>query len=194
MLSGLVLRESDRLSTLLTEFLDFTRVRVTRSAPLDLVAVAEQGIALARRHPDCPAVAAISLEAPVRPLPVEGDEDLLHRVVFNLVLNAVQAARSGPRVTVVVAAADPASLPPAVAIDSPRLLRVRDEGPGVPADLMPRLFEPFVTGRPGGTGLGLAIVQRAVQAHRGVIFCDSASGGTTFSIYIPARFNSEESV
>jgi signal transduction histidine kinase len=80
-------------------------------------------------------------------------------------------------------------------MDAPRLLRIRDQGPGVPPDLLARIFEPFVTGRPGGTGLGLAIVQRAVQAHRGMIFCDSVRGqGTTFTIYVPARFSSEEAV
>jgi two-component system sensor histidine kinase PilS (NtrC family) len=194
-LSGLVMRESDRLSRLLTEFMDFTRVRVTRSEPMDLVAVAEAGIRLARQHPDCPASAQIDLEAAQRPVGVEGDEDLLHRVVFNLVLNAVQAAPANPRVTVEVTASDPASLPAGMMVEAPRLLRVHDAGPGVAESIMPRLFEPFVTGRPGGTGLGLAIVQRAVQAHRGAIFCDSRrGGGTTFTIYIPARFRAEEAV
>jgi two-component system sensor histidine kinase PilS (NtrC family) len=194
-LGGLVLRESDRLATLLTEFMDFSRVRMTRSEPIDLVSVAETGIALARRHPDCPAAAEIRLDAAARPVPIEGDEDLLHRVVFNLVLNAVQAAPETPRVTVEVAAAALTALPPGVTIDAPRVLRVRDAGPGVHPDVLPRLFEPFVTGRSGGTGLGLAIVQRAVQAHRGIILCDSVVGaGTTFTIYIPARFGAEESV
>jgi signal transduction histidine kinase len=78
-------------------------------------------------------------------------------------------------------------------MESPRLLRVSDRGPGVSAEILPKLFEPFVTGRPGGTGLGLAIVQRAVQAHRGLIFCDTARGqGTTFSVFLPARFSAEE--
>ncbi len=187
-LAGLIVRESDRLSGLLTEFLDFSRVRVTRSVRLDLVAVAEHGIRLARRHPDCAADADIALEAAERPVFVEGDEDLLHRVVFNLVLNAVQAAPGEARVRVGVAAADAADLPGEVAMDSPRLLRVSDDGPGVAPEILPRLFEPFVTGRPEGTGLGLAIVQRAVQAHRGLIFCDSARGRTVFSVYLPARF------
>jgi two-component system sensor histidine kinase PilS (NtrC family) len=192
-LGGLIVRESDRLSRLLTEFLDFTRVRVTSSAPLDLVSVAEGGIRLARQHPDCPSSAAIDLEAAERPITVEGDEDLLHRVVFNLVLNAVQVQPERARVTVEVAIADPFTLPAGLSLDSPRVLRVRDQGPGVASDVLPRLFEPFVTGRPGGTGLGLPIVQRAVQAHRGAIFCDSVRGrGTTFTIYIPARFSREE--
>ena len=191
-LAGLVLRESDRLARLLTEFMDFTRVRVTQSAPLDLVAVAEAGIRLARQHPDAPADARITLAAPERPVPIEGDEDLLHRVVFNLVLNALQAA-PGSAVSVEVASAAGGALPLGVVIEAPRLLRVRDTGPGVAAHVLPRLFEPFVTGRVGGTGLGLAIVQRAVQAHRGVILCDSRAGeGTTFTIFVPAHFSAEE--
>jgi len=193
LLSGLVLRESDRLSRLLTEFLDFTRVRLTRSEPLDLVAVAEAGIRLARQHPDCPPGAQITLTAKTRPLSMEGDEDLLHRVVFNLVLNAVQIVPPGTSVEVEVGLATPGQVPGSVSMDGARLLRVCDKGPGVAADIMPRLFEPFVTGRPGGTGLGLAIVQRAVQAHRGLIFCDSEPGrGTTFTILIPPRFSAEE--
>jgi len=192
-LSGLVMRESDRLSRLLTEFLDFSRVRVTSPTPLDLVAVAEAGIGLVRQHPDCPVAATIELDAPVRPVPVEADEDLLHRVVFNLVLNAVQASPGKAHVTVSVCAIEPQQMPPGTAIDAPRMLRVRDYGPGVSPEILPRLFEPFATGRPGGTGLGLPIVQRAVQAHRGMIFCDSEPGkGTTFTTYMPARFSPEE--
>jgi len=193
-LGSLVMKESDRLSRLLTEFLDFTRVRVTSSARLDLVAVAEQGIRLARQHPDCPAAASITLEAKVRPVIMDGDEDLLHRVVFNLVLNAVQASPGSAKVTVEVGVPEEGTVPAGARIEAPRLLRVRDEGPGVGEDIMPRLFEPFVTGRPGGTGLGLAIVQRAVQAHRGVIFCDSTAGqGTVFTIFVPSRTNGEDS-
>lgn len=194
-LAGLVIRESDRLSRLLTEFLDFSRVRVTISTALDLVDVAEAGIRLARQHPDSPSTATITLVAPIRPVAVEGDEDLLHRVVFNLVLNALQASQAPAQVTVDVSVADPSHVPPGATIEAPVMLRVRDRGPGVSPDILPRLFEPFATGRPGGTGLGLPIVQRAVQAHRGMIFCDSVPGeGTTFTIYIPARFSAEEAV
>jgi two-component system, NtrC family, sensor histidine kinase PilS len=194
-LAGLIVRETDRLASLLTEFLDFSRVRVTRSTRLDLVAVAEHGIRLAQQHPDCSGDATIILEAAERPVLVEGDEDLLHRVVFNLVLNAVQAAGKGGRadVRVRVGPASGAELPAGVVMEAPQVLKVSDAGPGVPADVLPRLFEPFVTGRPGGTGLGLAIVQRAVQAHRGLILCDTVTGrGTTFSVFLPARFVAEE--
>jgi signal transduction histidine kinase len=72
------------------------------------------------------------------------------------------------------------------------LLRVHDNGPGIPSDLRDRLFEPFVSGRPGGSGLGLAIVQRAVQAHRGFVFADSLPGaGATVSVVLPTNDTSE---
>src|SRR3989454_540965 len=97
-LTSLIVRESDRLSRLLSEFLDFSRVRVTECRPLDLHQVAGAAIRLVREHPDCPADARIELLG--GPTPMEGDEDLLHRVVSNLVLNAVQAAGKEARVTV----------------------------------------------------------------------------------------------
>ena len=82
---------------------------------------------------------------------------------------------------------------PAARVERPVKLEVRDNGPGIPEAVRERLFEPFVTGRPGGTGLGLAIVQRAVAAHRGVVLVDTAPGaGTTFTIFLPATWNREE--
>ena len=124
---------------------------------------------------------------------MEGDEDLLHRVVSNLVLNAVQAAGTGARVHVVTARPAPEELPTGIAVENPVTLRVSDNGPGIPDAVRERLFEPFVTGRAGGTGLGLAIVQRAVAAHRGMVLVDSAAGrGTTFTVYFPAARRKEE--
>src|SRR5882672_8411346 len=190
-LANLIVRESDRLSRLLSEFLDFSRVRVTECRPMDLHSVAEAAIRLVRQHPDCVAGVKISLDG--GPTPMEGDEDLLHRVVSNLVLNAVQAAGSLATVKVRTGLAAADELPGGAGIDNPVALRVSDNGPGIPADLQSRLFEPFVTGRVGGTGLGLAIVQRAVEAHRGLVLVDTkAGGGTTFTVYFPAARRKEE--
>jgi two-component system sensor histidine kinase PilS (NtrC family) len=185
-LAELVLRESDRLTRLLTEFLDFSRVRVSRRQRLDLSHVARSAVDVVRKHPDCPPDAVIELRAD--PTPLEGDEDLLHRIAVNLVLNAVQASRGqAARVTVEVRELEATEHPPGVPDGPAALLRVVDAGSGIPPDLRDRLFEPFVSGRRGGSGLGLAIVQRAVQAHRGVVFVDSAPGaGTTFHVVLPS--------
>jgi two-component system sensor histidine kinase PilS (NtrC family) len=190
-LTSLIVRESDRLARLLSEFLDFSRVRVTECRPLDLHNVAAAAIRLVREHPDCPADAIIELLGGATPM--EGDEDLLHRVVSNLVLNAVQAAGPGARVSVRTGRPAPHELPGGSGIEQPVALAVSDNGPGIPENLRARLFEPFVTGRVGGTGLGLAIVQRAVEAHRGLVLVDSPPGkGTTFTVYFPAARRKEE--
>jgi two-component system, NtrC family, sensor histidine kinase PilS len=190
-LTSLVVRESDRLARLLSEFLDFSRVRATECRPLDLRVVAAAAIRLVREHPDCPEDAVIELKGD--PTPMEGDEDLLHRVVSNLVLNAVQATGKGARVEVRTGRAESRPLPGGSGIENPVSLAVSDNGPGIPEGLRARLFEPFVTGRVGGTGLGLAIVQRAVDAHRGLVLVDTTPGqGTTFTVYFPAARRKEE--
>jgi two-component system sensor histidine kinase PilS (NtrC family) len=190
-LGGLIMRESDRLSRLLTDFLDFARVRVTRIAPVDLGAVAEGAAALARAHPDRRPSVTVRCAAPAG-LVVEGDEDLLHRAVFNLVLNAVQATGDGGEVRVELAAAEADALSDGFLFDHGAVaLRVSDSGPGIPPDMRDRLFDPFTTTKPGGSGLGLAVVQRAVEAHRGFVLLDSGDAGTRFTVLLPTRQDEE---
>ena len=175
----------------MSEFLDFSRVRVTECRPVDLREVAGAAIRLVREHPDYPADAVIELAG--SPTLMEGDEDLLHRVVSNLVLNAVQATGPGARITVRTGRASPGVVLDRAGIENPVSLQVTDNGPGIPDNVRTRLFEPFVTGRVGGTGLGLAIVQRAVDAHKGLVLVDTAVGrGTTFTVIFPAARRKEE--
>jgi two-component system sensor histidine kinase PilS (NtrC family) len=190
-LAGLIVRESDRLSRLLSEFLDFARVRATQFVPLDLHAVVTAVVRLIKAHPDCRPDAAITVEGGRTIL--EGDEDLLHRVVANLVLNAVQSARGPIRISVSVASVQGTDIPHGTNIDNAVRLQVRDTGPGIPEEIRDRLFDPFVSGRTGGSGLGLAIVQRAVEAHRGLVLVDSAPGtGTAFTIFLPIKTIAED--
>jgi two-component system, NtrC family, sensor histidine kinase PilS len=190
-LAQLIVRESDRLSRLLSEFLDFARVRASEFVPVDLQAVVTAAARMVREHPECRPEVEIRVQGARTVL--DGDEDLLHRVVANLLLNAVQAARGQAVVTVTTRPAKVAELPGGCTIDQPVCLEVKDTGPGIPEELRNRLFQPFVTGRVGGTGLGLAIVQRAVDAHRGMVLVDSQPGrGTTFTIFFPARRAAEE--
>ncbi len=190
-LAQLIVRESDRLSRLLSEFLDFARVRATEFVPVDLQAVVTAAARMVREHPDSRPEIEIRVQGARTVL--DGDEDLLHRVVANLMLNAVQAARGPATVTVTTRPAKATELPGGYSIDQPVCLEVKDTGPGIPEELRDRLFQPFVTGRAGGTGLGLAIVQRAVEAHRGMVLVDSQPDkGTTFTIFFPARRTAEE--
>jgi two-component system, NtrC family, sensor histidine kinase PilS len=191
-LAGLIVRESDRLTRLLGEFLDFSRVRATKFEPVDLHTVASAAVRMVRQHPDSSREAELTLEGERSML--EGDEDLLHRVVANLTLNAVQAAAGGPvNVTVRVGPVTSAEMPHGIDLEHGVRLQVSDNGPGIPEEIRERLFQPFVSARPGGSGLGLAIVQRAVEAHRGLVYVESAPGsGTTFTIYLPATWVAED--
>jgi two-component system sensor histidine kinase PilS (NtrC family) len=192
-LHGLVVREADRLSRLLADFLDFARARLTRVQALDLGALVHTATMLAASHPDRKAGVDVQVNvAPALP-PVLGDEDLLHRAVFNLVLNALQAVGPNGHVFVDVHRHAPASgATPATPITGELLaVTVTDDGEGIPDELRARLFEPFVTGKAGGSGLGLPVVHRAVEAHRGTILVDSLTRGTRFSMLLPASSDAE---
>lgn len=185
-LGNLIVRESDRLSRLLSEFLDFSRVRATRRDRVPVAAVVQGAAALASEHPERTGDTRIEVVIGTGPLEVFGDEDLLHRVVFNLTLNALQSTRPGTVVRVTAASASAEQLPTGVHFEGGAIaIQVADEGPGIPAAVQDRLFEPFTTTKSGGTGLGLAITHRAVGAHGGIVLVDSNDSGTRFTVLLP---------
>jgi two-component system, NtrC family, sensor histidine kinase PilS len=187
-LSTLIVRESDRLSRLLSEFLDFARVQVTRIGPVDLAALARGAANLASAHPDRGDSVRVEAILPDESLVVEGDEDLLHRAVFNLTLNAVQASPDSGSVRVELARLMHNDAPAGISFDRGGVaVRVTDQGPGIPESIRERLFDPFFTTKPGGTGLGLSVVHRAIEAHQGFVFIDSdtAGGGTRVTVLLP---------
>jgi signal transduction histidine kinase len=188
-LTKLVQRESDRLSRLLSEFLDFARTGVTSVRRLDIVEIARHAGALVAAHPDKPEDVTIREVFPSSPLVVVGDDDLLHRAIFNLLLNAVQASPSGGEVRVEAFELAHHQLPPQAEHFSRGaiMLRITDQGRGIPESIKDRLFEPFVTTKSGGSGLGLSIVHRAVEAHHGFVLVDSQdnNGGSRFTMILP---------
>lgn len=185
-LASLIVRESDRLSRLLSEFLDFARVRVTRMGAVDLAAVARGAASLVAAHPDRREGVQVQCAVPEQPVVVEGDEDLLHRAVFNLTLNAVQASTRPGTVRVELAPLTSDDAPAGVSFDDGGVaLRVSDEGEGIPDEIRDRLFDPFFTTKPGGSGLGLSVVHRAIESHRGFVFVDSDPRGTRVTVLLP---------
>lgn len=189
-LTQLVQRESDRLSRLLSEFLDFARTEVTQVQRLDLVEIARHAAALVAAHPDKPGNVTIRELFPSGPLVVVGDDDLLHRAIFNFLLNAVQASPPGGEVRLEAAELAPHQLPPNAErfTRGAIMVQVSDQGSGVDDSVRDKLFEPFVTTKAGGTGLGLSIAHRAVEAHHGFIIVDGADDGTRgtkFTMILP---------
>jgi two-component system OmpR family sensor kinase len=123
-----------------------------------------------------------SLELPDDLVVVPGDRARLQQVVLNLLVNARSHTPSGTRVSTALAAAGDWAT-----------ISVVDDGPGIPADLQPTLFERFVRGdssrsrNAGSTGLGLAIVKAVVDAHGGTVRVDSVPGRTEFTVILPIR-------
>ncbi|MFC1660840.1 nitrogen regulation protein NR(II) [Gemmatimonadota bacterium] len=186
LLERLVVSESDRLSRLLSDFLEFSALRMETSGEVDLSALARDCIALVRQHPEVEEgveLRGVELDRSVR---IPGDSDLLHRAVFNLVLNAAQFAGPAGQVLVEVWDRGQCLSPPGSEMDDPVCLRVSDTGPGVDPQDLPRIFDPFYTNREGGSGLGLAMVHRAVEAHKGAVFVERGEeGGAQFLLYLP---------
>ena len=186
-LSSLVQRESDRLARVLSEFLDFSRTGMTRVQTVDITAVARNAAKLAGSQPGIADGVRIVEKFPSAPMTIEGDEDLVHRAIFNLLLNAIQA--SPPKGEVLLEGGELAAhqLPhgqPEFATGAYGIL-VTDQGPGISPQIRDRLFDPFVTTKPGGSGLGLSIVQRAVQAHGGIVTVSPPGEETRFTIVLP---------
>lgn len=186
-LSTLVQRESDRLSRLLSDFIDFARLDAAHWDPVDAIEVTSGAIALAENHPDKPAGVRISSVLPRNPVVVDGDPDLLHRALFNLLLNAIQASPPDGTIFVEAAELSPRQTPidGAPFLSGSLAIRITDEGGGIPDDVRRRMFDPFVSTKRGGTGLGLAVVQRAVTAHKGLVLVDSTDHGSRFTVLLP---------
>lgn len=186
-LKRMVVRESDRLSRLLTDFLDFSRVGLARVASLNLAEAARECLTLMEQHPESHArQVRFVLEVSDGNLEVPADADLLHRALLNLLLNATQFSPQGGEVLLAVEDFRDRAVPVGVDVRGAVRIRVRDQGPGILPGEVDRIFNPFFTTRPGGTGLGLAVVHRMAQAHRGAVLVERpAQGGTEFQLFLP---------
>ena len=170
-----ILQQVGRLDGLLRDLLAMTQRREPQPAEADLARFLKETI---EPHRELAAAKGIDL----RIVPIPGapgtpkfDIDQVRRAVDNLILNAVQNTPPGGVVTVA-----------ATADDGKLQFRISDTGPGVPAEVRDRLFEPFATARADGTGLGLAIAREIARAHGGEArLVSTTHSGAVFEIELP---------
>ena len=166
----------EQASAIFEDFLDFIRETPVKKMPVRLEKVVEEGIKLAEANvPHGPVVIRKSISCETA---VTGDESKLIRCIMNLVSNATEALLSSkisePRIDISAAVSN-----------GQVVLVVRDNGKGIPAEIIRTLFDPFVTrDKSNGTGLGLAIVKQYIAAHGGQVKVENDKGAV-FTITLP---------
>ncbi|MBX7219162.1 MAG: PAS domain S-box protein [Blastocatellia bacterium] len=183
-LMQIVVRESDRLDRIISDFLAYARPSPLRLAKVDITACVEETLTLLRNSPEVKNVHEINLINPVRPLLFVADSGQIRQVIWNLSRNAIQAMTEGGKLDIRVALLSTKELE----------IRLNDTGPGMSEEQLERMFEPFNSSRPSGTGLGMAIVYQIVSDHQGRISVTSSpatalaqTSGTEIIIRLPEK-------
>lgn len=186
---GIMQAQAWRMARLIDDLLSLSRIELRAhqrpATPVDVVPIVRQvidGLQMLARDREV----AIEVDAPTAPLVVNGDRDELIRLFENLIENGLKYGASGKRLEIAIAR-----------IERPdrkqeALVSVRDHGPGIAAEHLPRLTERFYrvdvgeSRAQGGTGLGLALVKHILNRHQGTLTIDSKAGhGATFTVRLP---------
>jgi len=166
----LVQTEIKRLAKLLEEFLSLARPRSFEVYPIDVGAVLDHVVSMQAPVAE---MAGVTVVATTTDLPrIYGDQSKLMQVFVNLLVNAIDALRERGLGSITIDAEPDTS-------GATLLVRVSDDGPGVPAEVAPQLFRPFFSTKAQGTGLGLAIVKRILDLHGATIAVRPREGGGT---------------
>jgi signal transduction histidine kinase len=168
-------QEIRRMERCLQTFLDFARPPRPERRPVNLATVVERAFTLLGGRAKKQQV-ALHFTPPAAPVMAEVDAEQIHQLLVNLLLNALDAMPRGGRVDVELRTTDKGQVE----------LRVADSGPGIAPGLLPRLFQPFVSGKETGLGLGLVISQRIAEDHGGGLRASNRpAGGACFVLNLP---------
>jgi len=184
----IAVRETDRLNQLITDFLQYARPAPNRPGCVELATVVDEVLDMFGSVRPAAVSVSVHVDAKLR---VRVDESQLRQLLWNLLLNAVQAMPEGGSLVVAAAPVPPQAHAAGDRSESEEGARwveieVTDTGTGIPEDVLDHIFDPFFTTKREGTGLGLATVHRIVEGSGGHLAVESAVGrGTTFRIRLP---------
>jgi signal transduction histidine kinase len=166
--------EIGRLNRLLTEFLELARPRGIAREPVHIGSLVGDVLDLERASAEARGVSVVR-EITADGCVAIGDREKLKQVVINIVVNALEAMKSGGTLTARVRAAGDRVI-----------VTIADTGPGIDPDVIDSVFDPFFTTKEAGTGLGLSIVRKIVDQHAGEITIESDRGrGTRVRVAVP---------
>ena len=179
-LMDIVVRETDRLNTIIMEFLEYARLKNAQNDYIELSPLLDETIMLLKNCKEYSGNIHITQQADPHAV-IKGDSQRIRQVFWNLLINACQAMPRGGEITVT------ARVVPGEQDDLDWCeIIITDSGQGISKEDRDRIFNPFFTTKTGGTGLGLSIVYRIIEDHQGTITLDSAPGkGTQFIIRLP---------
>jgi two-component system sensor histidine kinase PilS (NtrC family) len=175
-LMDIILKESDRLNSIITNFLDYARPMAGEFSETDVGQAIVDTLSLLKHSPDVKAHHTLTSNLGSQPVKISADGAQLKQIFWNLARNAIHAMPDGGEFR--------------VGLDTIPNNRVRitfeDTGLGMSPDQVEQLFEPFSNSTTGGTGLGLSIVYQIVRDHNGVINVRSRQGqGTVITVELP---------
>jgi two-component system sensor histidine kinase PilS (NtrC family) len=178
-LMEIILRESDRLNKIITNFLTYARPRVSNFSEIDVREALEDTFTLLKHSPDISKNHVLEAVLPEKPVIISADPTQLKQIFWNLARNSIQAMSDTGTLKITLER---------IGKDRIRIL-FEDTGSGMPPEQVEQLFEPFSTSTTGGTGLGLSIVYQIIRDHNGSINVRSReSEGTTITIELPTEF------
>ena len=188
-LTRLICDETDRIVRLVDRMEVFSDERPVERAPVNIHVVLERVKSISQSSFGR-GIKIVELYDPSLPF-VYANHDQLIQIFLNLVKNAAEALHEQPNPQITLSTAFRPGIRLSLPGTSDRMslpleFSVEDNGPGIPEDLLPHLFDPFITTKTNGTGLGLALVAKIVRDHGGVIDCESRKGSTVFKILLPA--------
>ncbi len=189
---GDIIKEAKMANAIVIEVLDFVRPIRLQVEQIALSEVVDDAISTAESHASRGGV-TVTLTMPQDLPRLQGDTHQLRQLFTNLLVNAFEALGGAGEVHIAANAVAEEESGPGVETAGPMIqVSVTDNGPGIPAEVVDRIFSPFFTTKPQGSGLGLAIVRKIVDAHDGRIDVGSRpGGGTVFSVTLPVRTEHE---